>query len=41
VVVNISLMGSTYSMCNMILYKGGRCSIRPNQAGLVKEIITH
>jgi hypothetical protein len=41
VVVNISLMSSTHSVRNMVLYMRGRHPIHPNQTELPKERITH
>jgi hypothetical protein len=41
IVVNISLISSTYSMRNMVLYMRGRRPIHPNQMGLPKERIVH
>jgi hypothetical protein len=41
VVVNISLMSSTYSVWNMVLYMRGRHPIHSNQTGLPKVRITH
>jgi hypothetical protein len=41
VVVNISLMSSTYSVWNMVLYTRGRRHIHPNQMRLLKERIAH
>jgi hypothetical protein len=39
--VNISLMSSTYYVQNMVLYTRGHHPIRPNQTGLPKVRITH
>jgi hypothetical protein len=41
VVVNISLISSTYSVQNMVLYIRGRRPIRSNKTGLSKERIAH
>jgi hypothetical protein len=41
VVVNISLISSTYSVQNMVLYIRGRRPIRSNKIGLSKERIAH
>jgi hypothetical protein len=41
VVVNISLMSSTYFVQNMVLYMRGCRPIQPNQMRLLKERIAH
>jgi hypothetical protein len=41
VVVNISLMSSTYSVRNIVLYMRGRHPIHPNQTGLPNKRIAH